>query len=116
MPASNRGIFGPERQAASAGLVSTELAEVSRAGKPSTSFPLFHFGIGRLVNSPRAPVVSAIDAEIPLSVKRRFPMKAGDILWLQSSSGFIDFVIQFCGSAPGAIFYRLSEVIRQFEQ
>ena len=28
-------------------------------------------------------------------------MKAGDILWLQASSGFIDFVIQFCGSVRG---------------
>ena len=43
-------------------------------------------------------------------------MKAAGILWLESVGGFVDFVIQTCGSAPGAVFFRLGEVIRQFEQ
>lgn len=43
-------------------------------------------------------------------------MQAGVILWLESFGGFIDFVIRTCGSVPVAVFYRLGEVIRQFEQ
>ena len=43
-------------------------------------------------------------------------MKAASILWLESFGGFVDFVIQTCGSAPAAVFFRLGEVIRQFEQ
>jgi phospholipid/cholesterol/gamma-HCH transport system permease protein len=43
-------------------------------------------------------------------------MKAGLVLWLESFGGFIDFVIRTCGSVPVAVFYRLGEVIRQFEQ
>src|ERR1700722_476248 len=43
-------------------------------------------------------------------------MKAGVVVWLESFGGFIDFVIRTCGSVPAAIFYRLGEVIWQFEQ
>jgi phospholipid/cholesterol/gamma-HCH transport system permease protein len=43
-------------------------------------------------------------------------MKAGVVLWLESFGGFVDFVIRTCGSVPVAVFYRLGEVIWQFEQ
>ena len=43
-------------------------------------------------------------------------MNAGGVLWLESFGGFIDFVIRTCGSVPAAVFHRLGEVVRQFEQ
>jgi phospholipid/cholesterol/gamma-HCH transport system permease protein len=43
-------------------------------------------------------------------------MIADGLLWLESTGRFTGFVIRTCAQAPGAVLFRLGDVIRQFEQ
>ena len=43
-------------------------------------------------------------------------MFADGLLWVESLGRFTAFVLQTCGSAPGALVHRTGEVVRQFEQ
>ena len=43
-------------------------------------------------------------------------MNEAGLVWLEAFGGFLDFAARTCGAAPAALFRRLGEVIRQFEQ
>jgi phospholipid/cholesterol/gamma-HCH transport system permease protein len=43
-------------------------------------------------------------------------MNVEGLVWLEAFGGFIDFAVRTCGWVPGAVFHRMGEVIRQFEQ